>query len=288
MAVVRHIIIFALVLISFAVQARSRLVEKEPTVWLFNQTQNQVVVEKNAHQVRPFASITKLMTAMIVIDQDWNFDRRLQLDKSVGSTLPPGRYTRRELINALLVKSDNAAAETFAADYPGGRPAFLQAMNKRAWDLEMYNTQFHDPSGLSAGNVTTAWDLGVLIRAADNYEMIKNISTQQHAQVETHYKTRTKILELSNTNRNALNLTNSIQISKSGFTNPAGFCMVLQLEQKGQIYSIVVLGAKNSAKRLDLVKELLYNHIAEVRDGNHSSLDRRPQRNQNKRNAQLD
>ena len=96
------------------------------------------------------------MTAMIVIDQDWNWERRLQLSRLASSRLPSGKYTRRELLNALLVNSDNAAAETFAADYPGGRSAFLHAMNQRAWNLGMYSTQFQDPSGLSSGNVSNA------------------------------------------------------------------------------------------------------------------------------------
>jgi D-alanyl-D-alanine endopeptidase (penicillin-binding protein 7) len=233
---------------------------------LYNQTQDQVVVERNAYQIRPFASITKLMTAMIVIDQDWNWERRLRLSKLAGSKLPPGTYTRRELLRALLINSDNAAAETFAADYPGGRSAFLQAMNQRAWQLSMYSTQFQDPSGLSSGNVSNAGDLGTLIRSAGEYSIIRDISIQPHVAVETHSRKRSRMMELSNTNGRALGIIENIQVSKTGFTNPAGFCMALQVEQHGEVYLVVVLGAKNSAKRLDLVKNLLYNHTAEVVD----------------------
>jgi len=233
---------------------------------LYNQTQDQVVAEKNAHQVRPFASITKLMTAMIVIDQDWNWERRLQLSKSVGSRLPTGKYTRGELLRALLINSDNAAAETFAADYPGGRSAFLQAMNQRAWKLAMYSTQFQDPSGLSSGNVSNAGDLGAMIRAAGEYSIIRDISTQSHVAVETRSRKRTRIMELNNTNGRALGMIDNVRVGKTGFTNPAGFCIGMQVEQQGDVYLVVVLGAKNSAKRIDLVKNLLYNHTAEVAD----------------------
>jgi D-alanyl-D-alanine endopeptidase (penicillin-binding protein 7) len=243
---------------------------------LYNQTQDQVVAEKNAYQVRPFASITKLMTAMIVIDQDWNWQRRLQLSKLAGSRLPTGRYTRGELLRALLINSDNAAAETFAADYPGGRSAFLQAMNQRAWNLGMYSTQFQDPSGLSSGNVSNAGDLGIMIRAAGEYSIIRDISTQSHVAVETHSRKRTRIMELNNTNGRALGMINNVRVSKTGFTNPAGFCMALQVQQQDDVYLVVVLGAKNSAKRLDLVQNLLYNHTAEVVDTPRKSRKHRP------------
>ena len=276
MAVIQTAIVIIFFLTSFATQARPRPLEPEPSVWLYNQTQDQVVVERNAYQIRPFASITKLMTAMIVIDQDWNWERRLQLSKSVGSRLPTGRYTRGELLRALLVNSDNAAAETFAADYPGGRSAFLQAMNQRAWNLGMYSTQFRDPSGLSSGNVSNAGDLGTMIRAAGEYSIIRDISTQSHVAVETRSRKRTRIMELNNTNGRALGMIDNVRVGKTGFTNPAGFCMALQVQQQGEVYLVVVLGAKNSAKRLDLVKNLLYNHTVEIVDTPRKSRKHRP------------
>ena len=225
-----------------------------------------MVVERNALEIRPLASITKLMTAMIVIDQDWDWERKLPLSSLASSRLPSGFYTRRQLFAALLVKSDNAAAETFAADYPGGRAAFLQAMNQRAWQLGMYSTQFHDPNGLSSGNVSSARDVGTLVRAVGKYPIIRTIGTQPQVVIKTQYRKRTRTVKLTNTNGRALEVLDNVQVSKSGFTNPAGFCMALQIEHRGEVYSVVVLGAKNSAKRLDLVKNLLYNHTAEIAD----------------------
>ena len=89
MAVLRIIIIIFFT-ITLSTQAKTRLPDREPSVWLYNQTQEQVIAERNALEVRPFASITKLMTAMIVIDQDWNWERRLPLSRLAGSRLPPG------------------------------------------------------------------------------------------------------------------------------------------------------------------------------------------------------
>ncbi len=278
MAVIRIAIAIIFFLTSFATQARLRPPDLEPSVWLYNQTQDQVVAEKNAHQIRPFASITKLMTAMIVIDQDWNWERRLQLSKLAGSRLPTGKYTRGELLRALLINSNNAAAETFAGDYPGGRSAFLQAMNQRAWNLGMYSTQFQDPSGLSSGNVSNARDLGTMIRAAGEYSIIRDISTQSHMAVETRSRKRTRIMELNNTNGRALGMIDNVRVGKTGFTNPAGFCVGLQVEQQGEVYLVVVLGAKNSTKRLDLVKNLLYNHTVESTNAKDSDSNRRSRR----------
>ena len=272
---IRTAIVIIFFLTSFATQARPRSLEPEPSVWLYNQTQDHLVVERNAHQIRPFASITKLMTAMIVIDQDWNWERRLQLSKLADSRLPTGKYTRGELLRALLINSNNAAAETFAADYPGGRAAFLQAMNQRAWSLGMYSTQFQDPSGLSSGNVSNAGDLGAMIRAAGEYSIIRDISTQSHMAVETRSRKRTRTMELNNTNGRALGMIDNVRVGKTGFTNPAGFCVGLQVEQQGEVYLVVVLGAKNSAKRLDLVKNLLYNHTVESTNAKDSDSNRR-------------
>jgi len=276
--VIRPAIVIIFFLTSFATQARLRPPDPEPSVWLYNQTQDHLVIERNAHQIRPFASITKLMTAMIVIDQDWNWERRLTLSRLAGSRLPTGKYTRGELLRALLINSNNAAAETFAADYPGGRSAFLQAMNQRAWKLGMYSTQFQDPSGLSSSNVSNAGDLGAMIRAAGEYSIIREISIQSHVAVETRSRKRTRIMELNNTNGRALGMIENVRVGKTGFTNPAGFCVGLQVEQQGEVYLVVVLGAKNSTKRLDLVKNLLYNHTVESTNAKDSDSNRRSRR----------
>jgi len=221
------------------------------------------VLNQQANTVRPVASITKLMTAMVALDHDAVLSRSVKLSNRVGSNLPPGQYTRRQLFDAMLVSSNNAAAETLAQDYPGGRTAFVQAMNRRARSLGMTSTRFNDPSGLSQNNIGTAGDMGTLVMAAGKYALIREISVQRQIQIESHFKKRIRIISLPNTNQPLLFYFDNIQVSKTGFTNPAGWCVALLVEKNKQIFAVVVLGSENKSKRLDTVNNLMYNHISD-------------------------
>ena len=121
-------------------------VQAKPSIWVYNHTQDTIVLNQNANTVRPIASITKLMTAMVALDHDPVLTRSIKLVNRVGSSLPGGQYTRRQLFDAMLVRSDNAAAETLAQDFPGGRVAFVRAMNRRALSLGMTSTSPLEPS----------------------------------------------------------------------------------------------------------------------------------------------
>jgi serine-type D-Ala-D-Ala endopeptidase (penicillin-binding protein 7) len=125
------------------------------SVLLYNMTQDRTVMSRDADQMRSIASITKIMTAMITLDYDIDLSRRLILSKRVHSYLPRQMYTREQLLKAMLIKSDNAAAETLAEDYPGGRSAFIARMNYQARLWDMKRTSFVDPSGLGVFNVST-------------------------------------------------------------------------------------------------------------------------------------
>jgi D-alanyl-D-alanine endopeptidase (penicillin-binding protein 7) len=232
-----------------------------PSVWVYNQTLDTIVLNQNSNVTRPIASITKLMTAIVALDHDAGLARKLKLSNRAGSYLPPGQYTRRQLFDAMLVRSDNAAAETLAEDYPGGRVAFLRAMHRRAAGLGMSSTRFQDPSGLSRNNTGTAGDMGTLVIAAGAYPLIREISVQQQVRIESHFKQRIRIIALPNTNQPVLFSFDNIQVSKTGFTNPAGWCVALLVEKNKQTFAVVVLGAENKARRLDTVRDLMYNHI---------------------------
>jgi D-alanyl-D-alanine endopeptidase (penicillin-binding protein 7) len=236
-------------------------VQAKPSIWVYNQTQDTIVLNQNANTVRPIASITKLMTAMVALDHDPVLTRSIKLVNRVGSSLPSGQYTRRQLFDAMLVRSDNAAAETLAQDFPGGRVAFLQAMNRRARSLGMTSTRFQDPSGLSRNNTATAGDIGTLVTAAGKYALIREISVQQQVRIESHFKQRIRIIALPNTNQPVLFNFDNIQVSKTGFTNPAGWCVALLVERNKQTFAVVVLGSENKSRRLDTVRDLMYNHI---------------------------
>ena len=232
-----------------------------PSVWVYNQTLDTIVLNQNSNVARPIASITKLMTAIVALDHDSDLARKIKLSNRAGSYLPPGQYTRRQLFDAMLVRSDNAAAETLAQDYPGGRVAFLRAMNRRAAGLGMTSTRFQDPSGLSRNNTGTAGDMGTLVIAAGTYPLIREISVQRQVHIESHFKQRIRIIALPNTNQPVLFSFDSIQVSKTGFTNAAGWCVALLVKKNKQTFAVVVLGSENKAQRLDTVRDLMYNHV---------------------------
>jgi D-alanyl-D-alanine endopeptidase (penicillin-binding protein 7) len=229
-----------------------------------------IIKGQNIEKVRGLASITKLMTAVVALDHNTNMDKMLTLSNKEGSKLPRREYTRGELFHAMLIKSDNGAAETIAADYPGGRDRFISAMNERAILMGLKHTHFNDPTGLNVGNVSTAEDVSNLVIGAAFYPMIRDISTKKESTILIQVKRKDRSVVLSNTNRVLLREFDSILLSKTGFTNPAGFCVAILIEQqvKDEMHHqvIVVMGAKNTAQRVDTVKRIMYHTIYGSRD----------------------
>jgi len=237
---------------------------KDDSVFLYNVKQNRVEMSRNPDQIRSIASITKLMTAMVTLDYDKDLSRRLMLSRSVHSHLPRQQYTREQLLNAMLVKSDNAAAETLAEDYPGGRAAFIAAMNRYAFMWGMKRTQFVDPSGLGVFNVSTARDVANLVYTASGYWFIRDASSKKQVAFETKYKKHIRTIRLDHTSGPLLFAFDHVLISKTGLTSSAGWCVGLLAEQNKQEYVVVVLGSRNKKERLDTVKDIRYNHIVDI------------------------
>ena len=231
------------------------------SVWLYNITQDRVVTDRASGRVRPMASITKLMTAWVALDHDPDLDRRLNLVTPVGSYLPPRSYTRRQLLEAMLVKSDNAAAETLAHDYPGGRAAFVRAMNDRAQALRLHHTRFADASGLSAGNVSTAAELAQLIRAAMGNTVIRDTAGQHRAQITVPQGKRKTTLNLNHTSLSLLTQFGNIVASKTGLTTPAGWCVAMLIQQDDQDWVMVILGSLSREQRAQTVQQLMHQHV---------------------------
>jgi D-alanyl-D-alanine endopeptidase (penicillin-binding protein 7) len=235
------------------------------SVMVTNITEGTITRSQNIDQVRALASMTKLMTAMVALDYDRDMNRKLVLSKNAGSKMPRREYTRGELFHMLLIKSDNAAAETLAADYPGGRQRFIHHMNSRALMLDMYSTSFDDPSGLSKYNVSTASDVTQMVIESANYPEIRDISTKKVATILTQVKRKSRVLVLHNTNTAILSQVDNVQVSKTGYTNPAGFCVALLVHKtegdKDYHEVIVVMGARNSSHRVDTVKKVVYNEM---------------------------
>lgn len=235
-----------------------------PSHGIFDSDSNRWYQTQDVNTVRPIASITKLMTAMVTLDHDHDLQRRLTLSNRVASLLPPGSYTRLDLIRALLVKSDNAAAETLAEDYPGGRSEFIKAMNRAAERYEMPNTRFIDPSGLGVFNVSTVADLANMLDAASGYWLIRDISTKKQVAIEHARGKQVRTVVLNNTNSSLLLSFDTVTVSKTGFTNSAGFCVVMVVEKQKSRYYVIVLGSKNKVERHKTVKDAMYHNIADV------------------------
>jgi D-alanyl-D-alanine endopeptidase (penicillin-binding protein 7) len=229
------------------------------SVWLYNITDDTAVVKDNSDIQRPLASITKLMTAMVVLDQTANLDEKVT--KKLIGPLPIGTYTRRQLLTAMLVKSDNSAAETLAENYPGGRRAFINAMNSRAESIGMIQTSFEDASGLSKNNISSARDISKMLIAALNYNFIKETSHMKQALFETQYKKKIRTVKLDHTSKQFLFEFDNIVITKTGYTNTAGFCLALVVEQQQKFYTVVVMGTPSPFFRFQLVKKLLNRDI---------------------------
>ena len=260
MGIIKYFFI-TLILVSGTVTAKSKVQKVEPSVIVYNTAKDRVEYSHNKDAVRPIASVTKIMTAMVALDYDKNLQRMLKLDGRVGSHLPKQTYNRWQLFQAMLVRSDNAAAETLANDYPGGRSAFIAAMNQQAREWGMVNTRFEDPTGLSANNISTVTEIASMMEISSGYWLIQEVSTRKQVAVEAQFKKRIRTVNLKNTNSPLLFEFDNIVVSKTGFTSRAGFCLGLVVEQKRQQYIIVVLGSQTKQDRKRTVEKVMYNHV---------------------------
>jgi D-alanyl-D-alanine endopeptidase (penicillin-binding protein 7) len=233
----------------------------ESSVIVYNITQDRVEYSSNISQTRPIASVTKIMTAMVALDHNKDLSKTLKLSARVGSHLPRQNYNRWQLFQAMLVRSDNAAAETLAADYPGGRAAFIARMNQQALEWGMKNTRFEDPTGLSPNNISNVEEVASMMETSAGYWLIQEVTTRKQVAVETQFKKRIRTVSLKNTNSPLLFEFDNIVVSKTGLTSQAGFCLGLVVEQKKQQYAIVVLGARSKQDRIRTVEKIMYNHV---------------------------
>ena len=231
------------------------------SVLIFNVSKNRSEYERNATEQRSIASITKIMTAMVALDYDKDLSKRLMHRPTVATSLPRQPYTRQDLLTAMLVKSDNGAAETLARDYPGGVTAFVQRMNAQAQAWGMTRTEFVDPHGLGAGNVSTVMDVANMITTSTGYWFIRETSVKKQVAIETQQKKRVRTISLAHTSAPMLFEFDNIIVSKTGLTSAAGWCVGMAVNQREEQYVIVVLGAPNKAHRFAVVKDMMYNHV---------------------------
>jgi serine-type D-Ala-D-Ala endopeptidase (penicillin-binding protein 7) len=212
----------------------------------------QTLLSKNATAVLPIASITKLMTAMVVLDRGLELEDRvvissedMDLLKGTHSRLRPGAtLSRDDLLLLALMASENRAAAALARTYPGGTPAFVTAMNDKARSIGMQDSHFADSTGLTSANVSTAPDLARLVQAAHEYPVIRQYSTRDRAQVSVFGQP----LQYQNTNGLVRGHTWDIGLSKTGFINEAGRCLVMRVRLASKDLVVILLDSwgKNS------------------------------------------
>lgn len=217
------------------------------SVLVWDRADGRELFARDADQSVPIASITKLMTALVVLDARQPMDERLKVTnedrihgRGAASRLPVGAVlSRADLMRLALMSSENRAAHALGRNYPGGEAAFLRAMNAKAAQLGMTRTRFVDPAGLSSDNVASARDVGRLVMAASQYAQIREFST-----AESHAVTLgRRQVEFRNTDSLVRDSGWDVAVQKTGYINEAGKCLALQARILGRDVVIVLLNS---------------------------------------------
>lgn len=221
---------------------------------VFEEDSGTVLLEKNAHDVVPIASITKVMTAMAILDAKLNMDELITIDQSDVDTLkhsssrvPVGTVlTRKALLELALMSSDNRAAAALARTFPGSHAGFVTAVRQKLNALDMHNTVIEESTGLSPHNRSTAADLVKMVAAASHYPEIGQITTETGDLLDMNGR----MVQYRNTNRLVGRDGWNILLSKTGFTREAGRCLVMRFQAAGKRVIVVLLNAKEGAARM--------------------------------------
>ncbi|MDK4687696.1 D-alanyl-D-alanine carboxypeptidase family protein [Kingella negevensis] len=234
---------------------------KAQSALIMNAKTGQILYQKNMESVRSIASISKLMSAMVILDAKLDMNQRItitedEIDRlkgtssrlSIGTTL-----TRTELLHLGLMSSENRAIHALARTYPGGMSAFVAAMNAKARSLGMMNSQFYEPTGLDPRNVSTALELSKMVQAASRYAKIRELTTSNYGQA---YTSAGKVQEYKNSNVLVREGQWNITLQKTGYIREAGRSMVLQAQMGRDPVVIVVLGSATSASRANDARAL--------------------------------
>ena len=227
---------------------------KSGVALVLDQDTDEVLFSKNSQAVLPIASLTKLMTAVIVTEAQLPLDEVLTItqddvdtEKNSGSRLRVGtRLTRGEMLHLALMSSENRAANALGRHYPGGADAFVAAMNRKALELGMADTRYVEPSGLSSRNQSSARDLATLVKAAYDHQIIRELSTSPEHQVAVGKRQ----MQFRTTNRLVLNPSWEIGLQKTGYISEAGRCLVMQAEMAGRKLIMVFLDSAGKYSRL--------------------------------------
>lgn len=227
---------------------------KSSVALVMDQDTNEVLVSKNSDAVLPIASITKLMTALVVTEAKLPLDETLTIsqedvdtEKGSRSRLRVGtQLTREEMLHLALMSSENRAAHALGRAYPGGLSAFVQAMNAKAALLGMGDTHYVEPTGLSSKNQSSAKDLATLVKAAHEYQLIRDLSTSPEFRVAVGHRE----MQFRTTNSLVRNPIWEIGLQKTGYIAEAGRCLVMQAKMAGRQLIMVFLDSTGKYSRL--------------------------------------
>lgn len=233
---------------------RDALDLKSSVALVLDQTSSRVLFEKNSNVALPIASITKLMTALVVVEAKQNMEEVLEVtgddvdhEKNSTSRLSVGsRMSRTNMLHIALMSSENRAASALGRNYPGGLPAFVVAMNAKAHALGMSDARYVEPTGLSSHNVASAHDLAKLVIAAHEYPLLRKYSTDAKYSVDAGRRS----LQYSNSNHLVANPGWEIGLQKTGYINEAGRCLVMQATIEGRSVVMVFLDSKGKQSRI--------------------------------------
>jgi len=227
---------------------------KSSAALVLDQETNEVLFSKNSEAVLPIASLTKLMTAVVVTEANLPLDEVLTItqddvdtEKHSGSRLRVGtQLTRGEMLHLALMSSENRAAHALGRHYPGGLDVFVTAMNAKAQELGMSDTRYVEPTGLSSRNQSSARDLGTLVKAAYTHQIIRELSTTPEHQVAIGKRQ----INFRNTNLLVRNPTWEIGLQKTGYISEAGRCLVMQAQLAGRKLIMVFLDSAGKYSRI--------------------------------------
>ncbi len=247
--------LIAMLLCASAVQAAEVPAPKlgSAHVVVVDETTGEVLLDKDGGTTAPIASMTKLLTAMVVLDAAQDPDEVLEVSeadldtlKHTRSGIRPGlAVPRRTMLELALLASDNHAASALARHYPGGMPSFLAAVQQKLQALGLESTVIEEPTGLSPNNRSNALDFSKVVRAAGTYPAIAEITSQSHQAVVVGGQAWT----VKNTNHLVGSPGWTILTSKTGFTNEAGRCLSMRLQAAGRTVAVVLMGAVGSSER---------------------------------------
>lgn len=227
---------------------------KSSVAYVLDQDTNEVLFSKNPQAVLPIASITKLMTGLVVVESGLSLDDKITVtsedidtEKNTTSRLAIGTtLTRGEMLHLALMSSENRAAHALGRSHPGGLAAFVAAMNAKAVSIGMTDTHYVEPTGLSSRNQSSAKDLAMLVNVSSQMPLLRDLSTSREARVALGKR----LVQFRSTNGLLSNPLWDIGLQKTGFINEAGKCLVMQASMAGRKLIMVFLDSSGKASRI--------------------------------------